>query len=278
MRLGIFAKTFSRPSLAETLDAVAAHGLRSIQLNLQSAGLAPMPASIPASLIDDIRRETEARGIETSALSGTFNMIHPDPAVVAEGLAKLDVLAAAAEPMGARLITLCTGTRDRDDMWRRHPDNDSASAWQSLLDAMEQALAIAERRQVMLGVEPEPGNVINSAAKCRRLLDEFSSPWLRVIFDPANLVSTDLEREPGDLLREAFELLGTDVAIGHAKDCEQSGKVVPAGRGIVPWDLVVEQFNQLPHGDQIPLIIHGIEEREVSGVVAFLQARFDAAR
>jgi sugar phosphate isomerase/epimerase len=196
MRLGIFAKTFARPTLAETLDAVAAHDLFAIQLNLQSAGVEPMPAAISQDLIDEIRRETERRGIEISSLSGTFNMIHPDPAVVATGLARLDVLAGSARAMGVDLITLCTGSRNTENMWHRHSDNDSEAAWTDLLESMTRALEIAERGDVRLGVEPEPGNVINSAEKCRKLLDYFNSPRIGVVFDPANLVSTNLTRDP----------------------------------------------------------------------------------
>jgi sugar phosphate isomerase/epimerase len=39
MQIGIFARTFSRPTLEETLDAVAAHGLTHVQFNMSCAGL-----------------------------------------------------------------------------------------------------------------------------------------------------------------------------------------------------------------------------------------------
>ena len=276
MSLGIFAKTFARPTLAETLDAVVAHGLLSIQLNLQSAGLASMPGEIPVHVVDEVRRETERRGIAVSSLSGTFNMIHPDPTVVEQGLARLEVLARSARSMGADFISLCTGSRDPDNMWRRHPDNDSEDAWNDLLMSMGAALAIAERHDLALGVEPEPGNVINSAAKCCRLIDHFGSPSLKVVFDPANLVSTDLARDPFELLEEAFDLLGRDVAIGHGKDCGPNGKIVPAGRGIIPWKLVLDRLKFPGFGRDIPLIIHGVEESDVAEVVAFLRSQSDS--
>ena len=277
MQLGIFAKTFRRPRLALTLDAVRDYGLNVIQFNLESAGIDPMPSEIPGGLPALIRSETRARAIEIAALSGTFNMIHPDSAVVAQGLASLELLASAAGLMGARLVTLCTGTRDSGNMWRRHPENDSAAAWQSLLGTMEQALVFAERHQVALGIETEPGNVINSARKCRRLLDEFSSPWLKVIFDPANIISTDMTRDPSTLIDEAFRFLGTDIAVGHAKECGPSGEVLTPGDGIVPWNLVVSGLAAQSRGAEIPLIIHGIEEPEVDRAVAFLRARVDEA-
>ena len=42
MEPGVFAKIFARPSLEETLDAVADQGLHFIQFNLVSAGLPPL--------------------------------------------------------------------------------------------------------------------------------------------------------------------------------------------------------------------------------------------
>jgi sugar phosphate isomerase/epimerase len=142
---------------------------------------------------------------------------------------------------------------------------------------MEQALVFATRHQVAFGIETEPGNVVNSARKCRRLLDGFSSPSLKVIFDPANLVSTDLARDPSALLDEAIELLGADVAIGHAKECGPIGEVLTPGDGIVPWDLVISGLAKQPHGEEISLIIHGIEESEVDRAAAFLRACVEKA-
>ena len=43
MQIGIFAKTFVRPTLDATLDAVAAHGVRVVQFNLSCAGLPTLP-------------------------------------------------------------------------------------------------------------------------------------------------------------------------------------------------------------------------------------------
>src|SRR3954471_16319442 len=101
MRWGIFAKTFERARLEDVLDAVAAYGIDSIQFNFEATGLGPMPPVVSPELTERIRRAAAARGIEISALSGTFNMIHPDPAVVALGLERLEVLADAAAPISA---------------------------------------------------------------------------------------------------------------------------------------------------------------------------------
>jgi len=56
-----------------------------------------------------------------------------------------------------------------------------------MADCIGQALQIAEACDVTLAFEPEVANVIDSARKGRRLLDEMRSPRLKVVMDAANL-------------------------------------------------------------------------------------------
>jgi sugar phosphate isomerase/epimerase len=239
MNVGIFAKTFARPSLEATLDAVRAHDLDNVQFNLACAGLPTLPDAVEPALLDRIRAAAAERGLTLAAISGTFNMCHPDPAERARNLARLRVLANACRPMGIGLITICTGTRDPHDMWRRHPDNDTPAAWRDMADCIGQALQIAEDAGVTLAFEPEVSNVIDSARKGRRLLDEMRSPRLKVVMDAANLFHTgELPRMPA-ILAEAFDLLAGDMALAHAKDLSHDGEAghQRAGTGALDYDL-----------------------------------------
>jgi sugar phosphate isomerase/epimerase len=259
MRLGIFAKTFKRPGLEGVFAAAQAHGLDCVQFNMACAGLPSMPDEIHPSLPQRIRAAGQASGVAIVALSGTYNMIHPDPQVRAEGLRRLGVLAGACRGLGVSVITLCSGTRDLQDQWRRHPDNDSRAAWADLLNELEAALRIAEERQVTLAFEPEQGNVISSAARGRVLLDELRSPRLKVVIDDANLIDPDCDQQR--VLEEAFDLLGEDIILAHAKDRAADGGFCAAGQGILdyPHYLRLLQASAL-NG---PLILHGLAENEV---------------
>src|ERR1044071_8934922 len=112
MHIGIFAKTFVRPTLAQTLDAVVAHGIKYSQFNMACAGLPNMPDQIDPAVASTIRQELVARNLTMSAVSGTYNMIHPDVNQRRDGMRRLRVLAAACGQLGTSTITLCTGTRD----------------------------------------------------------------------------------------------------------------------------------------------------------------------
>ncbi len=204
MQIGIMARTFVRPTLEETLDAVAEHGIHCVQFNFTCAGLPEMPEQIDPALCDSIRKEMKARGITMAAVSGTFNMIHPSLLERRNGLQRLRELASVCERLGTSIITLCTGTRDPGSMWRQHPDNDSPEAWDDLVVSMRKALQIAEEHQVTLAFEPEVSNVVDSASKGRRLLNQMQSPHLKVVMDPANIFHKgELARMRG-MIDEAF--------------------------------------------------------------------------
>jgi sugar phosphate isomerase/epimerase len=271
MDIGIFAKTFSRPSLIETLDAVRHSGLRTIQFNMALAGGPSMPEAIPDELAVEIHRATADRGLRMAAVSGTYNMSHPDPEVRADGRRRLGALIAAARGLGTDVVTLCTGSRDAADMWRGHPDNTTAEAWHDMIASVEAAVRQAESHGVTLAFEPEHNNVVGSAAAARRLLDEIGSPHLKVVIDAANLVEGDELDQQRATLHEAFELLGGDLVLAHAKDVRDDGSIVAAGRGALDYDEYLALLARVA-GERVPLILHGLSEPEVSTSVAFLRA------
>jgi sugar phosphate isomerase/epimerase len=272
---GIFERTFPRPTLEATLDAVAAHGIRHIQLDLASADLDSIPRDIPNDTARRIHDACRERDISIAAVSGTWNMIHPDPAVRDAGLAGLEVIAGACHAMGTSIITLCTGTRNAESMWRRHPDNDTPAAWCDLVSTMTAALEIADAHNMVLAFEPEPANVISSAAKGRDLLQELDHPRLKVVMDAANVIATDRSRPPEAVLDEAFDLLGEHIVVAHGKDLSADGAFCAAGTGIVPWDRCLARFRSIAFDG--PIILHSLDEDEVETSLAYMRERITAS-
>ncbi len=273
MRLGIFAKTFARPTVEGVFEAVAAAGVDCVQFNLSCAGLEPLPPAIEPSVIAQVRAAADRYNIELAAVSGTFNMAHPDPAYRAGGLARLAVLAVACAELGTSVITLCTGSRDRQNMWRRRPENDSPEAWNDMLASITQAVEIADRTNVTLAIEPEVSNVVDSAAKARRLLDEIGSSRLKVVLDGANLFPAGTLPRMCAILDEACDLLGPDIVLAHAKDLAADGEAGDraAGTGLLDYDHYLAGLARV--GYQGPLILHGLREDEVGSAVRFLRER-----
>ena len=77
-----------------------------------------------------------------------------------------------------------------------------------------------------LAFEPEINNVVSSVMRARRLLDEIGSPWLKVVIDPANLLRPGDMGRLSEILDEAFDWLGPDIVLAHAKEpiVDETGK------------------------------------------------------
>ena len=263
MRPGIFAKTFARPSLEGALDAVVAAGVEDVQFNLALLGGESLPETISAA---PAKAAMAARGLTMAAVSGTYNMAHPDPATRERGRRRLATLIAGARELGTTTVTVCTGTRDATDMWRAHPDNTTPAAWADMLASMAAAAGAAQEHGVILGVEPEHGNVIRDAPAARRLLDELRSPHVRIVVDAANLIVPGEPQAP--ILDEAFALLGDELVLAHAKDIRADGTVVAAGRGTLDYERYIDLLAAARYAG--PLILHGLAEHEVPAALAFL--------
>ncbi len=271
MPIGIFTKVFERDTLAKRLDAVVAQGVDCVQFDLSCSGVDAMPDRIDPALCAGIRSDFSTHGITMSAVNGTFNMIHPELGVRREGIRRLRELALACRSLGTSVITLCTGTRDRQSMWRRHPDNDAPEAWDDLLHAMEEALSVTEQTGVTLAFEPEVSNVVDSARKGRLLLDTMRSPRLKVVMDGANIFHSGELPHMRAILEEAFDLLGPDVVIAHAKDLSQDGEAgnLAAGTGLLDYPLYLALLQRA--GFTGPLILHGLTEAQAGVAIAFLR-------
>ena len=268
MQIGIFAKTFSAKGAGPVFDAVGNAGYATAQFNMACLGLAPMPDTIGTETIASVADASRQAGVAIAAVSATYNMIHPDVKIREQGMKRLGVIMAAAKPMGTSMVTLCTGTRDPHDQWRKHPDNQTPEAWADLLREMEKAIALAEEFGVDLGIEPELANVVNSAAQAKRLLTDLRSPRLRIVLDPANLFEVETDARRRDIVAASVDLLGPHVAMAHIKDRDAKGHFVAPGSGVIDFRHFVEALRDAKFTGS--LVTHGLSEAEAPSVARFM--------
>jgi len=273
VEIGIFARCFPRPDLDGVLDAVVEHGIAAVQLNLACAGMetVPVPERLSAGQCSAIRRALDERGLKAAALSATFNAIDPVPRRRREMTGRCAGLIRQAPLLGVPLVTLCTGSRDPQDKWRWHPDNASPEAWADLHATLGRLVPAAESAGVVLGIEPEQGNVVRSARLARRLLDEVQSDHLKIVMDGANLLTLESLPRMRAALEEAFELLGPDVASVHAKDfaADPSDPYPAAGTGRLDFDAYFELAARSSYDG--PVILHNVPEAQVPQSVVFVR-------
>lgn len=264
LQLGAFARIFPRPSADQVAEAFVTNLLVQVQLNLNAIGLPTIPSGTDLERLDlgAIGAAFSKRGRRLWGLSATYNAAHPDKGTRRAATARAATFIRAMPPAGAVAATLCTGSRDSEDMWRRHSANDTESAWRDMRESLDSLLAAADDADVLLAVEPEPGNIVAGTAKALRLVHELGDDAARVAFilDPANLTSDHVQEEHEFVLREAFDQLGSKTICVHAKDTVPWARTL-SGHGVVDYDLVLALYESLPN--RVPLIIQDASEDQI---------------
>jgi sugar phosphate isomerase/epimerase len=262
-RLGIFARTFSR----ETPEAVAAEvqqaGFAMAHWNFAAVGRPTLARGIDDEAFGRVRASFDAVGVAIPSVSVTYNVVHPDRELRESQTAAAVELIGRIPSLGAGVASLCSGTRDPENMWRNHPDNARPDAWFDLRATLDVLLNAAAMAGIRLGVEPEPGNIVRNAAVAARLLGELSPDApIGIIFDPANLLSPATIAQQEEILTDAIDLLGARIIGAHAKDVVESGYSA-AGAGMMDYHLV---FRLLSSIAPVPLIAQDVEESDAARV------------
>lgn len=271
MQLGIFAKTFAGTDPALVLRAAKVAGYDCVQFNLACAGLPALPEVIAdeATVIARIAAAGRQEGVALMALSGTYNMAHPDPVRRRAGMKGLETVIRVAAGAGIGLVTLCTGTRHPTDQWAHDPGNADPTAWADMAAEIALALDLAEAHKVDLGIEPEQANIVTSTADARRLITEMGSSRLKIVFDPANLFERASRAEAREIIARSIAPAAGSIAMVHAKDRHADGRFAKAGQGVVDFADLLAQVRAT--GFDGPLVTHGLEAEEAPAVAQFLR-------
>jgi len=262
-RLGIFARTFPRQTPEEVAAAVAWAGYPLGHWNFAAVGRSTLADDVGRAQVAGVRRAFDGAGVAIPSVSATFNVIHPDPERRAAQTSRAVRLIGLVPELGAEVVTLCSGTRDPDDMWRAHPGNLAEDAWTDLRRTLEALLEAASEAGVRLGIEPEPGNVVWDARTAARLLGELGDHApAGIVLDPANLLTPETISRQSEILAEAVDLLGPRVVGLQAKDVAASGAAA-AGTGLLDYPAVLAQLARLP---PVPLIVQDASEDDAARV------------
>jgi sugar phosphate isomerase/epimerase len=273
MQLGIFAKTFDRPDAASCLKAVADAGIPATQFNLSVVGLPTIPdGPVPVEAIDEITMAANPAGVALAAISGTFNAAHPDPSHRQTHLDRFPHLCAAARDLQIDIITLSSGSRDANDMWRAHPDNTTAEAWNDSRTTLRALARLAEDFGLTVAFEPEHSNVVTTADQAIVMIDQVASPACKIVYDAANLLDPagyTADAAAAAITRD-IAILGPHIALAHAKELIADRGPAAPGEGLLPWPLIVHTLHD--HGFDGTLVTHGLPEAGVPIAVATLDA------
>ncbi|MBS4200753.1 sugar phosphate isomerase/epimerase [Bacillus sp. FJAT-49732] len=274
----MYSVEMKRPTTGELFRAINDAGFSQVQFDFSSVCDEQMPLRFEPNLIQEIKTQSERNKVEIVAVNGTFNMIHPSTQERENGNKWFASVAEASRELGCEFVTLCTGSRNTKSMWAWHEDNQEFKAWEDILTSTDKVLEQAERYDLILGIECEPNNCVNSPERARQLLDTFRTPRLKIIMDIANLFQKGQAQKENvrPIMDNAFNLLGNDIYLAHGKDIKEGGNLIPtyAGDGIVDFEYFLEKLDQVDYTGG--MLLHGIhDESFFSESVAFINDVID---
>ena len=271
MEIGVFSRTYETDDLQETFSRMTHDGIYHTQFNFSNVGLQSLPEEIDDSTLEMIHTASNRFHVNIDVLTGTFNMIDPDESARARGIKQFSLQCRAARELGIPIVTLCTGSKNPESKWKWHDDNLKESSWTDLMNTTSQIIQVAEDNHIILGVETEASNIINTPERARKYLDEVGSPNLKIIMDGANLFHADQVQKMRDVLDNAFDLLGKDIVTAHATDLIFDGKVefVAVGQGILDFPYYIMLLKK--YGYNGPLTMHGLSERQIPESYRYLK-------
>lgn len=276
-RLGIFARVFPVGSADEVAAAIAGAGYELAHLNLRAIGLPTIPPPGAWDAIDppSVAARFGAAGVACWGVSCTFNLAHPDASVRDAGVTSGVELIRRAPEFGAGVVTLCSGSRNRDSMWAFHPDNAGDAAWRDMRAGLDILITAAREAGVVLGIEPEPGNVVRDAVAARRLLIELGTDakTIGIVADAANLLTGVPADHHHAVLERSFTDLADHIICLHAKDLVPWSATL-AGQGAMDYGHVAALYQHL--GLRVPVIVQDVLPGEASAARAFLQRTFES--
>lgn len=293
MRTGIcttdFEVTGQLPKAADRLfGRIAELGFECVQFAFSSiaeseftpTGRIEIPDKIPTAALDAAARSADRYHLPIEVINGTFNMAHPDEDVRREGIKRFALLTEAAEILGAKYISLCSGTRFAEHLWTYSPDNHTAGAWNDMLDTIKRAVELAERRNITLAIESEAANIIDTPENARRVMDEVGSDHLKMILDCANLfhIGRAHPEYVQETIAHAFEFFGEDIVLAHGKDIREGDGInfCGTGRGIVDFPFTAQMLKK--YGFAGDMFLHGIyDEADMPFALAHWKAAEKAA-
>ncbi len=242
MQFGIRLHDAVKAPLEERLKAVREQGFACAHLALSkviSENSVAESALTPGYAMY-LKRLFDKYGLDVAVLGCYLNLANPDAGKLKAIQDKYMANIRFAAHLGAGVVGTETGAPNLEYKFEEACWNEESL--QIFINNLRPVVKYAEQMGVLMAIEPVVRHIVCNPVRARRVLDEINSPNLRIILDPVNLLEIYNYEKQDEILDEAVELLGKDVAVLHVKDFQiQDGKLVsvPVGQGMCHWERVI---------------------------------------
>ncbi|AZP03852.1 sugar phosphate isomerase/epimerase [Jeotgalibaca ciconiae] len=273
LNLAVRGHDFYREDTAERLaEKIAETGLKNIQFAL--------PFSFPSvpSQFENMnpgmgnyyQRIFSKQDIQITVLSCYINMIHPDLNEREKLIDKFCSYLRVAKAFGASMVATETGCVDEEIHYTE--ENFTEEAFEKVVESVKKMVTYAEKLGMTVAIEGGLNHPIYSPKKMRELLDRIQSPNMQVILDVTNFLRPDTVQNQKEVIDEAFNLFGSEIAAIHLKDFVVENnlvKPVAIGTGEMDFEYLLKKVSQ--EKPYLHLIMEETKEPDIPNAIAYLE-------
>jgi len=195
------------------------------------------PSALTPGYAMYLRRLFEKNGIDIAVLGNYLNLAHPDETALAAIQEKYYAHIRFASLLGCGMVGTETGAPNAE--YKFCPECRSDEALATFIKNLKPVVRCAEQYGVIIAIEPVVKHIVYDAKRARTMLDEIGSHNLQILFDPVNLLGMENVDRRDEVIAEAIELLGKDIAMIHFKDYlleDTDGQLKATGAGLGHMD------------------------------------------
>jgi len=262
MIIGVRAHDYGKRSAADLFAVIAKDGWKTVQLAFPKAvdGVGSFDDVTP-QVVDETKSALAGNGIGIAVLG-----VYVDPSLIDRSKRKEQVrlllqMMPHAKSLGAGCIGTETSVRGEFADLR------------SLYLSLEELLPEAESLGVNIGIEPVHRHTLHTPELTGKMLRDFPSRNLRIIFDPLNLLTPDTIDEQNELWKRCIGSFGEYIAAIHIKGAsrELDGNGMLADVPFAASVLDHEALFALLKPIDAPILREGASPAEAAGDIAFIE-------
>ena len=239
MQIGIRFHDTKELPLAERIYAVKEQGFSCVHLALSKSirENSVRNSALTPGYAMHLRRLFADAGVDIAVLGCYMNLATPNENDLTETLKRYQTHIRFASLLGAGVVGTETGAPNESYVYEEACHSQKALDY--FIKNLAKVVEYAEKMGVIVAIEPVYRHIVFNAKRAREVLDTIQSPNLQIILDPVNLLDTCNYRKHEDIIKEAIDVLGEDVAVIHIKDFQMTAKgliSVAAGTGEMNYD------------------------------------------
>ena len=182
-----------------------------------------------------IKKVFAKNDVDIAVLGCYLNLANPNPEKLAAIKKRYMAHIRFASLLGCGVVGTETGAPN--ETYTAVPECHGEEALRTFITNLRPVVDYAEKMGVIVAIEPVFKHIVYNPARAKQVLQEIDSPNLQIILDPVNLLDISNYKQQVEIVEEAIEVLGEDIAMVHIKDYQvEDGKLISVGAGLGEMD------------------------------------------